>query len=54
MEINWIIITIVLVAAIVLIVFVIVKNYRDKKEFNELLNTDTDIPNSTKTEKEIE
>lgn len=54
MEINWIIIAIVFVAAFALIVFVVVKNNRDKKELNELLNTDTDIPNSTQTEKEIE
>ena len=54
MEINWIIIAIVFVLAFVLLVFVVVKNNRDKKEINELLKTNTDIPNSTKREKEIE
>jgi uncharacterized membrane protein YqiK len=43
MELNWVIITIVLVAAIGLIIFLITKNQKDKKEVTAFFNTDTKI-----------
>ncbi|MBG6111281.1 preprotein translocase subunit YajC [Flavobacterium sp. CG_23.5] len=43
METNWIIIALVLVGIIVLIVFLIKKNQKDKKDVTQFFNTDTTI-----------
>ena len=43
MKLNWVIISIVLVGAIVLIVFLIKKNQKDKKDVTTFFNTDTTI-----------
>jgi hypothetical protein len=43
MEVNWIILLIVLVCAIVLIISLIVKNKKDKDEVIRFYNSDTDI-----------
>ena len=43
MERNWVIIAIVLIGAIVLIIFLIKKNQRDKKDVTTFFNTDTTI-----------
>lgn len=43
MECNWVIIAIVFIGAIVLIVFLIKKNQRDKKDVTTFFNTDTTI-----------
>ncbi|MFV8341870.1 hypothetical protein [Flavobacterium sp. XS2P39] len=40
MEINWIVVGILAVCAIVLIVFIIKKNQKDKKEYTTFLNND--------------
>ena len=46
MNINWLVLGIISVAVIILIVFLVVRNLKDKKELTDLLNTDTDIQNS--------
>jgi large-conductance mechanosensitive channel len=43
MEINWIIIAVVLFAVIALILYLIKKNQRDKKDVTQFFNTDTTI-----------
>ena len=43
MERNWVIIAIVFIGAIVLIVLLIKKNQRDKKDVTTFFNTDTTI-----------
>lgn len=43
MEINWVIVGIVLVSAIVLIVFLIKKNQKDKKDVTAFFNKDTAV-----------
>jgi hypothetical protein len=43
MEVDWIILLIVLVCAIVLIISLIIKNKRDKDEVIRFYNSDTDI-----------
>jgi len=54
MELNWIIITIVLILVVALIIFLIIRNVKDKKEYEKLLNSDTDIVNDTQPEKDEE
>ena len=43
MEINWIIITGVLICAIVLILYLIKKNQKDKKDVTKFFYTDTKV-----------
>lgn len=45
MEINWIILTLVLICAIVLIIYLVKRNLKDKKELTRLLNSETKIEN---------
>lgn len=40
MEINWIIVGILLICVVILIVFIIKKNQKDKKEYTNFLNND--------------
>lgn len=40
MEINWIIVGMVLLGVLILIVFLIRKNQKDKKKYNDFLNKD--------------
>lgn len=43
MEINWFIIAVFLVGAIVLLLYLIKKNQKDKKDVTKFFNTDTTI-----------
>ena len=43
MEINWFIIAVVLVGVIALILYLIKKNQKDKKDVTKFFNTDTTI-----------
>ena len=54
MELNWIIIAIVLVLSIALIIFLIIRNVKDKREYEKLLNSDTDIVNNIPPVKDVE
>ncbi|MFV8327050.1 hypothetical protein ACNQGH_14245 [Flavobacterium sp. ZS1P14] len=54
MEINWIIIAIVLFCAIVLILYLIKKNQRDKKDVTTFFNTDTKIRKESETDEDEE
>ena len=40
MEINWIIVSIVFLAALILVVILIWKNQKDKKKYTDFLNND--------------
>jgi preprotein translocase subunit YajC len=40
MEINWVIVSIVIVCVVILIVFLIRKNQKDKKKYTNFLNND--------------
>lgn len=40
MEINWVIVGIVLLCVLILIVFLIWKNQKDKKKYSDFLNND--------------
>ena len=40
MEINWVIVSIVIICVLILIVFIIRKNQKDKKEYTHFLNND--------------
>lgn len=40
MEINWIVVSIVIICVLILIVFLIRKNQKDKKEYTHFLNND--------------
>jgi len=51
MEIKWMIIGIVLVSIIVLIIYLIVRNEKDKEEVIKSLN-ETDIDDKSKTDEE--
>ena len=54
MELNWIIIAVVLVCAIALILYLIKKNQRDKKEVTKFFNTDTTIRKESELDEEEE
>jgi uncharacterized membrane protein len=54
MEINWIIIAVVLVGAIILILYLIKKNQRDKKDVTKFFNTDTTIRKESELDEEDE
>jgi uncharacterized membrane protein len=54
MEINWIIIAVVLVGAIILILYLIKKNQRDKKDVTKFFNTDTIIRKESELDEEDE
>lgn len=43
MEINWFIVAVFLVGAIVLLLYLIKKNQKDKKDVTKFFNTDTTI-----------
>lgn len=43
METNWIILALVLIAGIVLIVFLIIKNQKDKKDVIDSMNAEDDL-----------
>lgn len=40
MQINWVIVSIVIICVLILIVFIIRKNQKDKKEYTHFLNND--------------
>jgi uncharacterized membrane protein YvbJ len=40
MEINWVIVSIIIICVLILIVFLIRKNQKDKKEYTHFLNND--------------
>jgi uncharacterized membrane protein len=54
MEINWIIIAVVLVGAIILILYLIKKNQRDKKDVTKFFNADTTIRKESELDEEDE
>jgi len=54
METNWIILTIVLVCAVALIAYLIIKDQKDKKEVTKTLNDETDIESESESQKEKE
>ena len=54
MEINWIVIAAVLVCAIVLILYLIKKNQRDKKDVTKFFNTDTTIRKESELDEDEE
>ncbi|MFE3871622.1 hypothetical protein ACFX5F_10340 [Flavobacterium sp. ZS1P70] len=43
MEINWFIVAVFLVGAIVLLLYLIKKNQKDKKDVTQFFNTDTTV-----------
>lgn len=54
MEINWGVIAIVLICAIILILYLIKKNQTDKKEVTKFFNTDTKIKKESETDEDEE
>jgi uncharacterized membrane protein len=54
MEINWIIMAVVLVCVIALILYLIKKNQRDKKEVTKFFNTDTTIRKESELDEDEE
>ncbi len=40
MEINWIIVSIVIFCVVILVVFLIIRNQKDKKKYTDFLNKD--------------
>jgi hypothetical protein len=54
MKINWIIIAVVLVCAIALIIYLIKRNQRDKKDVTKFFNTDTTIRKESELDEEEE
>ncbi len=54
MEMNWIIITVVLVCAIALILYLVKKNQKDKKDVTKFFNTDTKIRKESELDEEEE
>ncbi|MFE3867824.1 hypothetical protein ACFX5E_07010 [Flavobacterium sp. LS2P90] len=54
MEINWVIITVVLVCAIALILYLIKKNQKDKKEVTKFFNRDTSIRKESEPDEDEE
>jgi uncharacterized membrane protein len=54
MEVNWVLIAIVLVGAIVLFVYLIKKNQKDKKDVTKFFNTDTTIRKESEPDEDEE
>jgi FtsZ-interacting cell division protein ZipA len=54
MEINWFIIAVVLVGVIALILYLIKKNQKDKKEVTKFFNTDTTIRKESEPDEDEE
>ena len=52
METNWIILIVVLVAAIALIVYLIIRNQKDKDDVMKSFNAETDTEDETEQFKE--
>ena len=51
---NWIVIILVGIAAITLLVFLIIKNQKDEKEFEKKVNNDYPKPRDEKGDTEID
>jgi hypothetical protein len=54
MKTNWIILTIVFVCVITLIIYLVIKDQKDKKEVTTSLNNETDIESESEQDKEPE
>lgn len=54
MEINWVIITVVLVCAIALILYLIKKNQKDKRDVTKFFNTDTTVRKESELDEDEE
>jgi len=54
METNWTLITLVIVAAIILIVFLIWRNQKDKKDLMRKLNEEEDIKKPAEHDSEVD
>jgi preprotein translocase subunit YajC len=54
METNWIILALILICAIALIIFLVIRNQKDKQEVIKSLNAQDDIEHETEPDKDIE
>ena len=54
METNWIIIALVFICAIALIIFLVIRNQKDKDDVIESLNDSENIDNVTENERDID
>ena len=54
METNWIIIALVFICAIALIIFLVIRNQKDKRNVIESLNAQDDIEHESDQDKDIE
>ena len=54
METNWIILTIVLVCVILLIIYLVIRDQKDKNEVTASMNNEDDIESELETEKDKE
>jgi len=54
METNWIIIALVFICAIALIIFLVIRNKKDKNDVIESLNDSENTENFTKNERDID
>ena len=54
MEINWFIIAVFLVGAIVLLLYLIKKNQKDKKDVTQFFNTDTTVRKESEPDEDDE
>jgi len=52
METNWIIISIVVVLAMALIIYLVVRDQKDKKDMTKTLNNETDAEDEIESDKE--
>lgn len=54
METKWIILSVVLICSIALIVFLIIRNQKDKEDVIKSFNDETDIETESEREKDID
>lgn len=54
METNWIILALVLIAGIVLIVFLIIRNQKDKRDVINSMNAEDDLKEDAVREEDID
>jgi preprotein translocase subunit YajC len=54
MKTNWIILSLIFVCAIALIIFLLIRNQKDKQEVIKSLNAQDDIEHETEQDKDIE
>jgi preprotein translocase subunit YajC len=54
METNWIVLILILICAIALLIFLVIRNQKDKQDVIESLNAQDDIEHETEQDKNIE